>query len=109
MYLVERYWPGVTSELLTEALAVSRRMTERMTERMTDRTTEQMTDRTRAGGSPVRHIASILVPDEEVVFSVYEGPSATEVRQFNERASIRVSRITGMLWIPGEQAGQAPG
>jgi hypothetical protein len=101
MYLVERYWPGVTSELLTEALAVSRRMTERMTERMTDRT--------RAGGSPVRHIASILVPDEEVVFSVYEGPSATEVRQFNERASIRVSRITGMLWIPGEQAGQAPG
>jgi len=44
-------------------------------------------------GTRVRDISCTLIPGEEVVFSVYEGPSATAIRQFNERAGIPVSRI----------------
>lgn len=76
-YLVERYWPGVTSELLLEALKRGRRVMEEM----------------RGEGTRLRHITTILIPGEEVVFSVYEGPSTAVVRQLNERAGIPVSRI----------------
>ena len=76
-YLVERYWPGVTSELLLEALNRGRRVMGRMS----------------AEGTDVRDVICILIPGEEVVFSMYEGPSAAAVRQLNERADIPVSRI----------------
>jgi hypothetical protein len=76
MYLVERYWPGVTSELLLEALNRGRRVMEQIN----------------AEGTPVSEVTTILIPAEEMVFSVYEGPSAAAVRQFNDRAGIPVSR-----------------
>jgi hypothetical protein len=44
-------------------------------------------------GTPVREISCTLIPGEEVVFSVYEGPSAAAVRQLNERARIPISRV----------------
>jgi Protein of unknown function (DUF4242) len=86
-YLVERYWPGVTSELLLEALSRGRRVIEQMS----------------AEGTRVRDITSVLVPGEEVVFSVYQGPSVEAVRQLNERAGIRVSRIVEAIWVSGDQ------
>jgi hypothetical protein len=89
-YLVERYWPGVTRELLLEALSQGRRVIEQMS----------------AEGTRVRDITSVLVPAEEVVFSVYEGPSAEAVRQLNERAGIRVSRIVEAIWVSGDQGGR---
>jgi Protein of unknown function (DUF4242) len=83
MYLVERYWPGVTSELLLEA-------------RNRDlRAIEQMNNE----GTFIRHVTSILIPSEEVVFSVYEGPSAAAVRQLNERAGIPASRIVEVMMV----------
>jgi len=85
-YLVERYWPGVTSELLLEALNRGRRVIEQMS-------TE---------GTCVRDIISVLIPGEEVVFSLYEGPSVGAVRQVNERADIRVSRIVEAIWVWGQ-------
>jgi hypothetical protein len=81
-YLVERYWPGVTSELLLEALRGRRAM-------------EQM----RVEGTRIRDITSILILSEEVVFSVYEGPSAAVVRELNQRADIPVSRIVEAIAI----------
>jgi hypothetical protein len=83
-YLVERYWPGVTSELLLEALNRGRQVMEQMT----------------GEGTPIRDISCILIPGEEVVFSVYEGPSAEAVHQLNERACIPVSRIVEAIAIP---------
>jgi len=47
----------------------------------------------RLEGTQVRHLNCTFIPSEDVVFSVYEGPSAGAVRQFNERAGIPVSRI----------------
>ena len=82
-YLVERYWPGVTSELLLDALNRGRRAMEQMS----------------AEGTRVRDITSILIPAEEVVFSVYEGPSAAAIRQLNDRAGIPVSRIVEAIAI----------
>jgi Protein of unknown function (DUF4242) len=82
-YLVERYWPGVTSELLLEALDRDRRVMAEM----------------RAGGMFVRAVSCILIPGEEVVFSIYEGPSAAAVRRLNERARIPVSRIVEAIAV----------
>jgi hypothetical protein len=82
-YLAERYWPGVTSELLLEALGRGRLMVSQMC-------TE---------GTLVRHVTSILIPGEEVVFSLYEAPSAVAVRQLNERAAIPVSRIVDVIHV----------
>ena len=83
IYLVERYWPGVTDELLLEAINRGRRVIEQM----------------RVEGTLVSGITSILIPSEEVVFSVYEGPSSTAVRQLNERAGIPVSRIVEVIAV----------
>jgi hypothetical protein len=82
-YLVERYWPGVTSELLAEALTRGRRVMEQMS----------------VEGTPVRDLGCTLIPGEEVVFSLYEGPSAAVVRQLNERAAIPVSRIVEAIAV----------
>jgi hypothetical protein len=88
-YLVERYWPGVTSEQLRDALERARWLM------------GQMTDE----GTSIRHVSSILIPAEEVVFSVYEGPSPLVVRQLNQRADIPVSRIIEAIAVAGDQAG----
>ncbi len=45
--------------------------------------TEEMSDEV----TKVREISCILIPGEEVVFSVYEAPSQVAVRQFNDRAT----------------------
>ncbi len=82
-YLVERYWPGVTSERLLDALERSRRVMEEMS----------------GEGTHVRNVSCTFVPGEEVVFSVYEGPSTIAVRELNERAGIPVSRIVEAIAV----------
>lgn len=84
-YLAERYWPGVTSERLLEALARGRRVIEEMHNE----------------GTQVREISCTLIPGEEVVFSVYEAPSQAAVRQLSERAGIPVSRIVEAVAVTG--------
>ena len=82
-YLVERYWPGVTIERLQAALERGQRVIEEM-----------------AGeGTPIRDVSCTLIPGEEVVFSVYEGPSATAVQQLNERPGIPFSRIVEAIVV----------
>jgi uncharacterized protein DUF4242 len=86
-YLVERYWPGVASELLLEALKRGRRVMEQMN----------------AARTPVREISTTLIPGEQVVFSTYEGPSAAAVRRLNKRAGIPVSRIVEAIAVTSGQ------
>jgi hypothetical protein len=81
--LVERYWPGVTPGKLLEALDRSRHVMEQMS----------------GEGTCVRDISCILIPGEEVVFSVYEGPSAEAVRQLNQHAGIPTSRIVEAIAV----------
>ncbi len=85
-YLVERYWPGVTIERLLQALQRGRRVMEQM----------------RGEGTQLRDISCTLIPAEEVVFSVYDAPSAAAVRQLNERAAIPVSRIVEAITVTAD-------
>jgi hypothetical protein len=80
VYLVERYWPGVTSEILLDALNRGRQMEQACAEE-----------------TRVHHVISILVPVEDVVFSLYEGRSMLAVNQLNESAAIPVSRVVAAI------------
>ena len=53
-------------------------------------------------GTHIRDISCTLIPGEEVVFSVYEGPSAAAVRRFNERAGIPLSRIVEAIAVASD-------
>ena len=76
-FLVERYWPGIDlgrlGALLPRLDAAARTMT--------------------AEGTPVEHIGSILMPVDEVVFSLIAAGDEGVVRRVNERAGLPVDRI----------------
>jgi len=84
-YIVERYWPGVTKEHLAQAVARSQEVIALMNQ----------------DGIPVRHLRSTLVPGDEVVFSLYEGPSAEAIREANERAQVHFDRIVEAIDLDG--------
>jgi hypothetical protein len=56
----------------------------------------------RTEGTPVHAITSILIPAEEVVLSVSEGPSVVGVRQLNDRTGIPVRRIVEALSVAAD-------
>jgi hypothetical protein len=76
-FLVERYWPGVDLAQLRDALprleAAARAMT--------------------AEGRRVEHLGSILMPVDQVVFSLIAAGDESLVRQLNERADLPADRI----------------
>ena len=76
-FLVERYWPGIDLGTLVAALprleAAARAMT--------------------AEGARVEHVGSILMPVDEVVFSLIAAGDEGVVRRVNERAELPVDRI----------------
>ena len=78
LFLVERYWPGIDLVTLRPVLgrldAAARAM--------------------RAEGAPVEHVGSILMPVDEVVFSLIAARDEGLVRELNERAGLPVDRIT---------------
>jgi hypothetical protein len=76
-YLVERYWPDVD---LVEARAALVRL-------------EGALSAMTAEGTPVRHVGSILMPADQVVFSLFIASDESLVRRLNERADLPVDRI----------------
>jgi hypothetical protein len=52
----------------------------------------------------MRDISCTLIPAEEVVFALREGPSAAAIEQLNERASIPFSRIVEAITVTSDQA-----
>ncbi len=76
-FLVERYWPGVDLTTLRAALprleAAARAMT--------------------AEGRRIEHVGSILMPVDEVVFSLIAAADESLVRQLHERADLPADRI----------------
>jgi uncharacterized protein DUF4242 len=79
-YLVECYWPGVEADVVQAALA-----------------------RARAEGE-VQCVDSILVPEDEIVLCVFEGPSADAVRDASLRSGFPSERVTPsiQLQVPGK-------
>ncbi len=73
-YLAECLWPGVTDADLTDLDARAR-------------------VETTVGDEDVRYLGSMLMPEDEVVFFVFEGPSGDVVRTVAARAGIPFERI----------------
>jgi hypothetical protein len=77
VFLVERYWPGVDLAQLRTALT------------RLDAAAVAMTEE----GDPVAHVGSILMPGDQVVFSLIAARDAALVRQLDERADLPADRI----------------
>lgn len=82
-FLVEHYWPGVDEALLRAYLprldAAARVMT--------------------SEGRHVDHLGSLLVPADQVVFSIIRASSEAIAREVNERAHLPVDRIAAVTSI----------
>ena len=76
-FLVERYWPGVDEAIARSVVSNLERAARAMT----------------AEGTPVEHVGSILMPADEVVFSLIEAVDEHAARQVNERADVPLDRI----------------
>ncbi len=77
MYLVERYWPGVTIDALHDAVVRLRAACETVT----------------AGPTKVRHVESTLLAADETVFCLFEATSLEAVVAVNRRAEVGVDRV----------------
>lgn len=80
-FLVERYWPGI--DLATLRIALSR----------LEAAARELT----AAGSPVEHVGSILMPVDQVVFSLIAAVDESIVRQLNERTDLPADRIAAAI------------
>jgi hypothetical protein len=83
-FLVERYWPDVD-------VARVRALLPRL-----DAAAEAMTRE----GTPVTHVASILMPVDQVLFSLVAAGDIALVRQLNERADLPADRIAEAVMVP---------
>lgn len=80
-FLVERYWPGVTVEAFVDAVS-----------RLQD-----CVDSLSRDGAAVRTVASTLVPADEAVYWIVDGPSADVVAIAFARAEITLDRTVEAL------------
>ena len=83
MFLVERYWPGIDEPGARAAVA------------SLEATARTMS----AEGTVVEHIGSILMPADQVVFSLIAGVDEATVRALNARADAPVDRIAAAVGI----------
>ena len=84
-YLVERYWPGINVARLP---AVIRRLEE---------AAAAMTSQ----GTRIEHVGSILMPVDEVVFTLIAAGSESLVREVNALAGLPFDRVAvAILLIP---------
>lgn len=77
LFLVERYWPGIDEPTLQASLP----------------RLERAVGEASARGRNVDHVGSLLVPGDQVVFSVIRAESVELVLEVNERAGLPVDRI----------------
>jgi len=85
-FLVERYWPGIDLAQLRDILPRLESAARAMT----------------ATGSRVEHVGSILMPADQVVFTLIAAPSESVVREVNQRADLRIDRIAVVIQVEPE-------
>jgi hypothetical protein len=83
-YLVECYWPGVSQQALLDAA----------------HRTREATSELRLRGRDIDFLASILVPEDETVFSLFRGSEA-DVRLASKRAGLPFERVLASLRVEG--------
>jgi Protein of unknown function (DUF4242) len=82
-YLVERYLPGMTPELMAAAARNARQAAERIS----------------TGGTAVRYLQSTYLPQDETCFCLFEASSAVAVAAANEAARMPFERIVEALHV----------
>ena len=82
-YLVEHYWPGITTEAFRAAAAQVRATARAMAR----------------GGTPIRYLHSIMVPADEAAFCVFDATSMELIEQLYARAGVRFDRIVAALEV----------
>ncbi len=82
-FLVERYWPGVDESIARSVVASLERAARSMT----------------SEGTPVEHVGSILMPADQVVFSLIEAADERVARELNERADVPLDRIATAITL----------
>jgi hypothetical protein len=87
-FLVERYWPGIDEPMARTVLSDLERAARAMTRE----------------GTPVEHVVSILMPGDQVVFSLFEAADEATVRSLNERAEIPMDRIAAAVALRPSQS-----
>lgn len=88
-YLVECYWPGLTE---ARVAASTRRAQEAATVLS-------------AEGTEVAHRTTLIVPDDEVAFCLFEARSAAAVEEACRRAELPFERILSVTWIETREHG----
>ncbi len=76
-FLLERYWPGIDEAVARTVVSGLERAARAMT----------------AEDTPVRHLGSVLMPVDQVVFSLIEAVDDQAARRLNERADLPIDRI----------------
>jgi Nickel responsive protein SCO4226-like len=90
-YLAECFWPGVTKAQLEEL----------------DSRVKLAATTGRDGTARVRYRGSMLMPDDEVVFCFFDGPSASAVEAAAREAGIPFARIVKSTSLPSPHPGEA--
>jgi hypothetical protein len=79
-YLVECYWPGVDQHTL-------------------DQTVERLSSTPRELRGRVEWVNAVLVPDDEIVLCLADGPSVEAVRTSAQRAGLPAERVVPCLHV----------
>jgi hypothetical protein len=82
MQLVECYWPDITDAKLT---AATRRV-------------EDATSAARTAGTDIAYLGALLMPEEETVFCVFDGPE-DDVRAISLQAQLPFERVLALRWL----------
>jgi hypothetical protein len=90
-YLVEAYTPGRGA--MDDA----------------ERRARRAADDVSHGGSPVRYLRAIFVPEDEICFHIFEAPSAEAVRQATDDAALDPQRIVEAIDLGDIAPGHEPG
>ena len=85
VFLVERYWPDVDVDELRRALP----------------RLESAVTAMRSEGRQVEYIGSILMPIDQVVFTLVAAADEREISELNERAALPVDRIAKAIALLG--------
>ena len=92
IFLVERYWPDVDVDELRRALP----------------RLESAVMAMRSEGREVEYLGSILMPIDQVVFTLVAATDEKEIRQLNERAGLPVDRIAMAIALVGPAISGSP-
>jgi uncharacterized protein DUF4242 len=83
IFLVERYWPGITQTTFREAHEKLRKAAESL----------------RRDGIEVVHLRSALAEGEEAVFSYFRAGSTADVAEANRRGGVPFDRIVPVVEV----------